>query len=65
MRILLRFLFCLLFFFNTFFIIPVVKENRSVKLALAVPAGAPIKLAKEIIDTPPLVAYKAINVFSI
>ena len=50
--------------FKTFFIIPVVKENARVKLALAIPAGVPVMLAKEIIDTPPLVADKTIKVLS-
>ena len=50
---------------NNFFIIPIAKDNRKVKLALASPAGTPITLAKEIIDTPPLVASKKIKVLSI
>ena len=50
---------------NNFFIIPVVKENTRVKLAVCIPAGAPITLAKEIIDTSPLVADKIIKVLSI
>ena len=41
---------------NSFFIIPVVKENTRVKCALAVSAETPITLVKEIIDTPPSVA---------
>ena len=48
---------------NNFFIIPVVKENTRVKLALAIPAGAPITLAKEIINTTALIADKTIEVF--
>ena len=46
---------------NNFFMILVVKENTRVKLALAIPAGAPVTLAKEKIDTPPLVADKIIK----
>ena len=42
-------------------VIPAVIEKIKVKLALAVPAGTPIVLANEIIDTPPLVALKTIN----
>ena len=60
-----RILLCLFFLFlvicNNFFIIHVVKENTIVKLTLAIPAGAPITLAKEIIDTPPFVADKTIK----
>ena len=50
------FLFEFIVISNTFFIIPLVKENTRLNLALAIPAGTPITLAKEIIDTPPLVA---------
>ena len=50
--------------FNYFFIIPVVKENIKVKLALAIPAGIPITLVKEIMLIPPLVADKTIRVLS-
>ena len=57
------FLLCWVFFF--IIIIPVVKENTRVKLALPIPAGAPITLAKEIIDTPPLVADKTIKILPI
>ena len=49
---------------NNFFIIPVAKENTRVKLALAIPAVAPITVLKEIIDTPSLVADKTIKVLS-
>ena len=36
--------------------ISVAKENTRLNLALAIPAGVPIMLEKEIIDIPPLVA---------
>ena len=36
-----------------------------IKLALAVPAGAPITLEKEIIDTPPVVALNTIKILFI
>ena len=36
--------------FNNFLIIPVVKEKIKVRLALAIPTGAPIILVYEIID---------------
>ena len=61
-------IFSLCFFFiiifNTFSIIPVVKENTRVKLAFAIPGGTPITLAKETIDIHPLVPDKTINVWS-
>ena len=63
-------LLCFFFFFflvtfNNYFIIPVVKENIKVKLALAIPAGIPITLVKEIILIPPLAADKTIKVLSL
>ena len=42
--------------------IPLVKENTRLKLALAFPTGAPITLRKEITDIPLLVADKAIKI---
>ena len=47
-----------------FLIIPVVNEKIKVKLAFAIPAGAPIAVVEEIIDTPPLVAERTIKVLS-
>ena len=47
--------------FNKFFTIPFTKEKIKVKLALAIPTGAPTVLANEMIDTPPLVALKTIK----
>ena len=47
-----------------FLIIPVVREKIKVKLALAIPTGAPTILVNEIIDTPPLVALKTIKTLS-
>ena len=46
-------------------IIPVVKEKIRVRLALAIPTGAPITLAEEIIQTPPVAALKTIRILSI
>ena len=46
---------------SKFFIIPVVREKIKVKLALAIPTGAPTMLVKEMIDTPPIVALKTIK----
>ena len=56
------FLFFYFLLFVRLFIIPAAKENTRVKLLLAIPTGAAITLAKEIIDTPPLVADKTIKV---
>ena len=42
--------------------IPVVNENIRLKIAFAIPAGAPVILVKEIIDIPPLVADKTIKI---
>ena len=44
--------------FSNFLSIPVVREKNKVRLALAIPTGAPTILVNEIIDTPPLVALK-------
>ena len=59
------FLFFFLIIFNNFFIIPVIREKVKVKLALAIPTGAPIMLVNGIIDTPPVVALKTIKILSI
>ena len=64
-RILSCFLFLFLVIFNNFLTIPVVKEKIKVRLALAIPTGAPIILVNEIIDTPLLVALKIIKILSI
>ena len=50
--------------FNSFFIIPVDREKIKVKLALAIPIGAPKIVVNEIIDTPPAVALKTIKILS-
>ena len=64
----IRTLPCFFFFFLLIFInflsVPVVREKIRVKLALAIHTGAPIILVNEIIDTPPLVALKAIKTLS-
>ena len=65
MTVLLCFSFSFLIIFNNVFVIPVVKENTRVKLALANPEGIPITLVKEIILIHPLVSYKTIKVLSI
>ena len=40
---------------NNFLVIPVVGEKNKIRLALAIPAGAPATLADEMIQTPLLV----------
>ena len=40
--------------------IPVVREKIKVKLALAIPTGAPTAVVNEITDIPPVVALKII-----
>ena len=40
--------------------IPVLREKNKVRIALAIPTGAPIILGNEIIYTPPLIALKTI-----
>ena len=60
-------LFLFFFFFvifNNCFVIPVVREKIKVKLALAIPTGAPTILVNEQIDTPPVVALKTIKMLS-
>ena len=44
--------------------IHVVIETAKLKLALAIPIDAPLTLAKEAADTPPLVADKAVKTLS-
>ena len=49
---------------SIFLTIAVVREKIEVKLALAIPTGAPTTFVNEMIDTPPLVALKAIKTLS-
>ena len=56
--------FLFLVILSNFLIIPIVKEKIIVKLAFAIPTGAPITVVKQIIDTPPLVANKTTKVLS-
>ena len=63
-RILSCFFFFFLVIFNNFLVIPVVREKIKVKLALAIPTGAPTILVNEIIDTSPVVALKTIKILS-
>ena len=63
-RILSCFFFLFLVMLSNFLTIAVVREKIEVKLALAIPTGAPTTFVNEMIDTPPLVALKAIKTLS-
>ena len=63
-KILSCFLFLFLVVLNNFLTIPVFREKISVKLAVAIPTGAPTMLVNEQIDTPPVVALKTIKILS-
>ena len=63
-RILLCFFFLFLVMLSNFSIILAVREKIKVKRAPAIPIGAPITLAEEIIQTPPLVAIETIKIYS-
>ena len=60
-RLLSCFFFLFLVMLSNFLTIPIVREKIKVKLALASPTGAPTTLVNKIIETPPLVALKAIK----
>ena len=47
--------------FDNFFTSPVVIENAKLKLALAIPKGAPVIVANDEIDLPPLNTNKTIK----
>ena len=64
-RILSCFFFLFLVIVSNFLTIPIVREKIKVKLALAIPAGAPTIFVNEIIDTPLLVALKTTKILSI
>ena len=59
--ILLCFFFLFLVVFSNFFTIPVVIKNARLKLALAIPAGAPITVANDAIEMLPVVTDKTIT----
>ena len=63
-RILSCFFFLFLVIFSNFLTIPVVREKIKVKLALAIPTGAPTTLADEMIQTPLLLTLKTIQILS-
>ena len=54
-------LFLSLVVFNNFFTRPVHNENARLRLALVIPIGAPITVAKDAIETPPLATDKTIK----
>ena len=62
-RILSWFFFLFLVILSKFLIIAVVREKK-VKLALAMPTGAPTTLADKMIQTTLLVALKTIKILS-
>ena len=56
---------CFMLYSVIFFTIPVVRKKIKAKLAFAISTGAPAILVNEIIDTPPIVAFKTIKAWSI
>ena len=64
----IRILSCFFFLFlaipSNFLVIPVGREKIKVKLAFAIPTGAPTTLVNEMMDNPPLVARKTIKILS-
>ena len=58
---LLCFLFLFYVVFKNYFIISVGNKNAKLKLAFAIPTGAPITAANDAIEMPPLVADKAVK----
>ena len=59
------FFFLFLVMLSNFFIIRVVREKIKLKLALAIPTGAPVILVNKIIDTPSVIALNIIKILSI
>ena len=55
--------FFFLFIFNNVLTISLVREKITVKLALAIPTGAPTILINEIIDTPPVATLKQLKFY--
>ena len=64
-RILSCFFFLFLVMLSNFLIIPVVSEKIKVKLAPAIPTGAPTTLADKMIQTQPLAVLKTIKILSL
>ena len=65
MRMLSCFFFLFLVIFSIFLTIIVVREKIKLRIALAIRTGTPKIVVNEVIDTPLLVALKAIAIFSI
>ena len=59
-RISSSFFFLFLVILSNFFISTVVKQNIKIKLARAIPIGAPTKLTEEIIHNPLLIAHRKV-----
>ena len=61
----IRILSCFFFLFlaipSNFLVIPVGREKIKVKLALAIPTGAPTTFLSEMINTPPLLRLKKLK----
>ena len=53
--------FLFLVIFNSFFMIPVEIKNARLKLALAIPTGAPVTVANDAIEMLPVVTDKTIT----
>ena len=64
-KILSGFFFLFFVVLSNFFTIPIAREKNRVKLALAIPKGAPKTLVNEQIDIPPVVALKTSLVYVI
>ena len=62
-NITILFLFIFLFrvIFNNCFTNPVVIEKAKLRLALAIPSGAPQTIANDVIDIPPLASDKTVK----
>ena len=60
-RTLSCFFFLFLVMLSNFLIIPIIREKIKIKLALAIPTGAPTTLADEMIQTLLLAALNTIN----
>ena len=63
-EILLCFFFLFRVVYSGFSMIPLVNENAKLKLALAIPTGAPISLKKDGMEKSTLFSDKAIKEFS-
>ena len=50
---------------SNFFIIPVAREKIKLKLVPALPTGAPTTLTDEMMQVPPLFAFKTIKTLSL